>query len=57
MFGKWPWEVDTLPFHQFARARRYYLEVKRQEREASKPSPDPDLEDLQWDSEVRTSLA
>lgn len=56
MFGKWPWEVDSLPFHRFARVRRYFLEVKRQEAEALKPKDDPDLAGLQWDSEVVTSL-
>lgn len=54
MFGKWPWEVDALPFHRFTRVRRYYFEVKRQEREALEPKNDVDLD---WNSEVVTSLA
>lgn len=56
MFGKWPWEVDLLPFHHFARVRRYFFEVKRQEREAAQKPVSDEVNDLNWDADVITSL-
>lgn len=56
-FGKWPWEVDALPFHRYRYLRRLYDKVGEEERKAyerAKHGDDP-LTDVDWDAENFTT--
>jgi len=53
MFGKWPWEVDELPYRYYHRLWSYYQEMNKREAEAierAKEANDP-YAHVDWDAE------
>lgn len=53
LFGKFPWEIEALPFHQYVYLRAGYLDHIRAQRGKSSDA----LEVADWDAESVTTLA